>query len=241
MNSTLFKSLDVTLWKYTNRVLLPIFGFIVTSLNILIIYAIWKSKRNAQDYSYIPKTSLCIFDILLGISLIFLIDTSHSGFEKNTDNVRCFFTYNMIEFVNWGIMLSTFGVTLDVFIKINNPLKYPLIVTWKRSIIVIIFAWVITLALFSLHAILWTRSLCLNKKSYISRNIFQKYLYITYTLILPLLIILIILSIHAKIFMIARKHRNCRAVELNCSTRKGWKDLVTLLILVGIILITCYL
>ena len=217
-----------------NRILLASisFKFVAMAIGVfgnaaVIIYNVFMNK-NKTATSYLT-VNLAVADLLVCLTFYPIWITefiqSIAGIESD-QNVFCKISRSTIKALFFTSVATLLSITIDQYVFIVKPLKYAVIVTKRRVLLVIMTIWFMTIGLFWLKFSLeekykqLKRSLCdINKIVFWSWEVFSKFI--------PVILVAVL---NYKIFIIAQKQRRRIENEIarfdmpNEETRKKCKS-----------------
>ena len=167
----------------------------------VIIYNLYMNNNKTQSSYFVANLACADLLACLAIYPTWIAEFAMMvGGSESDQGFFCKFsttTYSVIIFVS---TLTLLAITLDRYLFISYPLKYPLMVTWRRTYGVLLCIWVSAL-LYSPVTVVYTeptkvRAIC-----------FTPYIiYLSGTLIFAFIPIGLILYFNYKLFKIARSH-----------------------------------
>ena len=220
-----------------NEILLPfvVFKFIAIIIGALgnitiIVYTIFLGKEKTAT-SYLVG-NLALVDLLVCLTFypIWIIEFIQTILNIDSDqDLFCKLSRSTIWALLFASVATLLALTVDRYLYIVKPLKYPLIVTRRRVFLAIAGIWLTVCCLFILFLFYWRRfdsklrSVCL----IISYNFFL--LMNVFIICLPLILIF---TLNFRILNIARKQRRQifaeTAVTVNTTNEQSSKKLIGL-------------
>ena len=183
-------------------ILVSFIAFIAVVGNGIVIYVICTRKRLQRVVANCFVLSLASVDFLVGLFVLTFYIICHfwSGCQSAIFNMF----FNMFTLVS---VANIFIMTLDRFISIVRPLRYPSLATSRRVSVAVIMTWVLPMIL-SFTPLLWMFS---SSKSYRDAGTkIQAFIVITVFEVVPTVIMPVM---YARIFFTARRHARLVALQ----------------------------
>jgi hypothetical protein len=181
-----------------------VFKFVAMIIGILgnitvIIYAIFTNKEKTATSYLVGNLALADLLVCLTFYPIWIIEFILTIFNIESDqNLFCKLSRSTMWSLLFASVATLLAITVDRYLYIVKPLKYPLIVTKQRVFLAISGIWLTSCCLFVLSLIHWRRfyirlrSLCdINNYMQRSIEIFVGYLPLTLILILNIRILIV--------------------------------------------------
>ncbi len=203
-NSTHFSAIQ-------NEILLPsvVFKFIVMIIGVLgnitvIIYTMFLSKEKTATSYLVGNLALADLLVCLTFYPIWIIEFIQIILNIDSDqDVFCKLSRSTILALLFASVATLLAITVDQYLYIVKPLKYPLIVTKRRAFVALSAIWLTTCCLFIVFLVYY-RKFDNKLRSFCSAN---NYLYIfqqAFTAYIPTTLIMIL---NVRILIVAEKQR----------------------------------
>ena len=156
---------------YTTAVLMVIVIILATVGNLMVLAAMWIERNLRQPNRYFIGC-LAVADLWIGVFFCPLQLYSHISEVGLTSIHLCRF-YIWINILGESASIYTLTwISYDRFLKISKPLRYNVIMTTKKSIIVIIMIWIISTACatFGMFPYLGSPGIAITPKGCTNRN-----------------------------------------------------------------------
>ncbi|XP_006811367.2 adenosine receptor A2a-like [Saccoglossus kowalevskii] len=122
---------------YVYFIIMPMMALVILLGNSLIIVSVLIRTRNLREPQYYFIIALSICDVFIGLDPVIDIVVS-SFYSKVFSSLWGSTLFSCFTIVLWGILIFLLlAMTLDRYLRIMKPLKYPVFMTQSRCILLI--------------------------------------------------------------------------------------------------------